>query len=41
MHKTFDVKVGYVGYDEKERILFPTEEEADEYFQNEDEEDSQ
>ena len=39
MYKTYDVKVGTIGYDEEEKLLFPTEEEADEYFQEK--EDSQ
>lgn len=30
--QTYDVKCGTIGYDENEKILFPTEEEAEEYF---------
>lgn len=33
MYKTYDIKRGYIGYDKDERILFPTEKEADEYFE--------
>lgn len=39
MCKTYDVKVGTVGYDEEESILFPTEEEAEEYFKEKESED--
>lgn len=37
MCKTYDVKCGHIGYDDEERILFPTEEEAEEYFREKEE----
>lgn len=40
MCKTYDVKYGTIGYDDEEKILFPTEAEAEEYFR-EKEEDSE
>ena len=32
MCKTYDVKDGFIGYDNEERHLFPTDDEAVEYF---------
>ena len=39
MCKTYDVKCGTIGYDDKEKLLFPTEEEAEEYFKEKEDED--
>ena len=37
MYKSFDVKVGTIAYDKEEKLLFPTEQEAEEYFRDKEE----
>ena len=41
MCKTYDVKNGTIGYDDEEKLLFPTEEEAIQYFREKEDEDSE